>query len=69
MARITVTIEANNAAFYDDEGGEAGGYYAALETARILRDVADRMLTDGLVSVPALFDYNGNRVGAVTVEN
>ena len=53
---LTVEIETNNAAFEDN---------CPQETARILRDLADR-IENGLGSGQdsgALLDINGNRVG------
>lgn len=58
--KITITIETGNAAFDDAPMGE---------TARILREMADRLEHEG---PPNKFyscrDYNGNIVGRVTVE-
>lgn len=56
---ITITIEADNAAF-DDSG----------EVARILRELAERIdgEADRELSNPIfLRDYNGNKVGALRV--
>lgn len=61
MERITITIETGNAAFEDEP---------ASEVARILRAAADRVEETGEVphcGLP-LFDVNGNRCGAVTIE-
>lgn len=56
--RITITIETGNSAF--DDG-------PMTETARILREVADRMEGDGILGNRNLFDHNGNRVGQVSI--
>ena len=55
-----VQIDTGNAAFDEDNGG------AAAETARILREIADR-LENGRTEGPA-FDLNGNTVGRYTLE-
>lgn len=61
MARVTITIDTDNAAFED-----AG---RAHETARILRELADRIedtdLPNGMLH---LRDVNGNTVGQFEVE-
>lgn len=49
---LTVQIETTNDAFFDDRGAE---------TARILRELADK-IENGADEV-MLRDYNGNRVG------
>lgn len=69
MARIAITIETGNAAFCDPETGEESGHYAAEEVARIIRSIADRMLTESTIEVPAPFDWNGNRATTITVES
>lgn len=55
--KITVTISTDNAAFEDNEAGE---------TARILRDLADKLERRGLMDIAAI-DENGNKVGRFTV--
>jgi len=57
--KYSISIECSNAAFID-QGPEQ-------ELSRILRDLADRLDSEGITD-RALFDLNGNRVGAVTVE-
>lgn len=62
---FTLTLDTDNAAF--DDGN------AAAETARILRDCADRIergddgdwTLDGIVL--SLYDVNGNRVGQAEI--
>ena len=64
--KFTLTIDCDNAAF----DPEADGVYPGTETARILRDVAGSLEGDGFepgTSWP-LFDINGARVGAASVE-
>jgi hypothetical protein len=51
-------VHTENAAFEDNRG---------YEIARILRDAADKIETG--TSEGALFDYNGNRVGAFELED
>lgn len=60
---VTVTIRCENAAFRDDDDtGHA-------EVARILRELADRVVAaghDGQTSFTlAAIDYNGNTVGSL----
>lgn len=57
--KISIVITTGNAAF----GDEAEGH---LEVARILRAMAERMESHGILPVPK--DSNGNVVGSVTVE-
>lgn len=61
--KITITIDTGNAAFDDGAFG--------IEVARILRnmaeDIADETEPEG-INGKRLYDYNGNRVGAVTVK-
>ena len=54
MAIFRVTINTGNAAFEDNGPGS--------EVAEILRDLAHRCETAGLMDFP-LLDTNGNRVG------
>ena len=54
---ISITIKTSNAAF--DDG-------PATEIARILRGLADRLERDG-IPPNTLFDANGNRCGAITI--
>lgn len=60
---ITITIQCDNAAFDD---GHAGA-----EVARILRKLAARVDGDSLSDYcgSSLHDINGNKVGAVDVED
>ena len=56
---ITIKIKTGNSAFQDDQFD--------LEVARILRELANDFV-DGKVSRDkGLFDYNGNRVGGVSI--
>jgi len=60
--RLSVTIVTGNAAFENMEG---------YECARILRELADRLMqSDDLSTVEEhrLYDLNGNKVGTVKVE-
>ena len=57
MEQITITIRTGNAAFTD---------YPVSETARILRDLAERLERDD-IPPEKLMDINGNHVGEVTV--
>lgn len=50
-----ITIETDNAAFGEDEGG------AGPEVARILREVADKV--ENGAAGGRVFDFNGNGVG------
>ena len=54
---ITVTIKTENAAFGDQPEAE---------TARILRDIADKLELRGLSDIWAV-DGNGNTVGGLSV--
>lgn len=56
-ARITIVIETGNAAFDDAP---------ASEISRILRAMADRMESHGMLPAPR--DANGNTCGTVTVQ-
>ena len=56
--RLTIVIDTGNAAFGEEEGH--------LEVARILRAMAERMESHGILPVPK--DHNGNVCGSVTVE-
>ncbi len=56
---MRITIKTGNAAFRES-------YDAAAETGRILRDLAERVQTDGMPEPGdpiILYDINGNRVG------
>lgn len=55
--RFTIVIQTGNAAFEDAP---------ATEVARILRAMADRMESCGMLPVPR--DANGNKCGSVTTE-
>ncbi len=64
MSYIRITISTGNAAFDNRESSE---------TARILREIADR-LDDAAWMIPTidhnpLYDVNGNRVGAIKVRH
>jgi len=62
MAHIIITIDTDNAAFEDDNGG-------GQETARILHGLADKMEHFGsLCGGNKLMDYNGNTCGNVQVK-
>jgi len=54
--KVKIEINCDNAAFESPE----------LEVGRILRELADRVEVNGLDEVP-LRDYNGNRVGQLSV--
>ncbi len=54
---ITITIKTDNAAFEDGN--------RAAEVARILRHLADRIVTDLPPQPTKLLDRNGNTVGEV----
>jgi len=58
MERIVITIKTGNAAFEESR---------AAETARILRDLADRFEAYGLCD-PKLRDINGNTCGQVEIQ-
>lgn len=60
MAKFTIEIETNGAAFGDDT--PEGRVERALELARILKQVAHDLETVN-ASRTALHDYNGNRCG------
>lgn len=64
MARATITIKMNNAAFSNDDGE---GLARGPELARILRGLADRIADDPDPSGCPLHDVNGNRVGEFAV--
>jgi hypothetical protein len=53
MPRMIISFEMDNAAFDDN---------ACTETARILRNLADRM-EEGINEVSKIYDANGNRIG------
>lgn len=61
MSLVTMTLSTNNAAFDDDP---------AVEIARILRAVAQRLTMEGVDCIEddgmALRDFNGNTVGRIT---
>lgn len=59
MARYTITIDTDNAAFGDTD------YEAQREVADILRKLADRLDNDDVRS--PLRDSNGNTVGLFTI--
>jgi hypothetical protein len=59
--KITITINADNAAFDNDRASRSH-----TEVARIVADVARWFDTDGPYDGP-LFDCNGNTVGSVKV--
>jgi hypothetical protein len=60
VRKITIEIETGNAAFGDDPGEEI---------ARILGEIGDKLVEGRPAgSIPPLFDWNGQRVGTVTVE-
>lgn len=63
MARITVTIDTDNAAFGPDTEGEAQ------EVAIVINRLSHRVLETGAIfEVPeAILDTNGNRVGSFLV--
>lgn len=70
--RINIEINTGNAAFGDADGNVGEPYFIAQETARILRELADKLeempslaTTLGLLS---LRDSNGNTVGDLTTE-
>ena len=56
--KLKIEIECDNAAF-----GDAPEW----EVARILRELADRVIDEDCLAHP-IFDANGNRVGRSTVE-
>ena len=62
MAKLTLTIDRDNAAFDDGNDGR--------ELARILRALASRLEGDavGFGGDVSLFDLNGNRVGACLLD-
>ena len=67
---ITIKIDTRNAAFLDDDeavedGVTPSGAARDEEVSRILRAWASRIPKDGYGA--RLYDYNGNRVGAVIV--
>ena len=53
---LTLNLESYNAAFSDEDGEDAD-----YETARILREIADKIEYGYTSGYPT--DYNGNRVG------
>jgi len=55
-----IAIEMENAIFDDDQD-------AQYEVARILKELAERIIRDGLSDAIGLFDQNGNRVGQMSV--
>jgi len=57
MAKLTLTVDRDNAAFSDGND--------ACELARILRKLADRLESENMdyAGTVGLHDYNGNRVG------
>ena len=59
MRLILEPIDANGAAFVDDEPRG--------EMARILRDLAQR-LEEGSEEKGGMYDYNGNRVGGWRID-
>lgn len=66
MGQIQITINTDNAAFYDDEGFLA----PALEVARILKDLASELEIKAGWGIEwfdeqPILDVNGNRVGEV----
>jgi hypothetical protein len=61
MSSITIVINTDNAAF---DGGN--GADEPLELACILRAMADRVLSSGILPAPK--DSNGNTVGEVSYE-
>lgn len=71
--RIQIQIDTANAAFGDADGNVGEPYFIALETARILHELADKLAesphlvaTSGTIQ---LRDANGNTVGhAITEE-
>ena len=71
---ITIKIDTGNAAFHDDdradedrtEDDDEDNTARDAEVARILRAWAARIPEDGYGA--RLMDYNGNRVGSVTLE-
>ena len=67
MAKLTITIKTDNAAFYDEYSGDI--YRPVPEVTRILRELADDMEAKESVrgSFP-LLDANGKRVGDCTYE-
>ena len=62
MATVTITIETTNDAFND-------GAHGAFEVARILGELADTVRSDGTICQRSLWDSNGNRVGAMSIED
>ncbi len=61
--RLTITIDLDNAAFYESECGPG------LEIARILREYSKRAEDETIEAgrSVSLWDYNGNRVGQAKI--
>jgi hypothetical protein len=59
MATYHLEIDLDNAAF----GNEDGDAWEGAEVARILRELADRIEGDEIVSGRVLLDVNGNCAG------
>lgn len=62
---ITIKIATGNAAFCAEDGAHVDAEARDREVGRILREWAARIPEDGYSA--NLYDYNGNRVGAVTM--
>lgn len=62
---ITIKINTNNAAF-NNENGVSNDYIRNLETARILKKLAEKLekLPDVTWNAVPLYDINGNHIGS-----
>lgn len=69
MARLTITIDLDNAAFsgYHDEE-EPIAHTAVGEVGRLLTNYVQAIESAGYITNPLLVDHNGNRVGTVNLE-
>ena len=66
--KIVIEIDTENAAFDEDnEGARQEG--SMFETARILREVANRFAAGSWPMDGAIFDANGNTIGEVTLRD
>jgi hypothetical protein len=67
MAKFTVNIDCDNAAFCDD--GDATASSAAPELARILREIADKIESGAQYDFSqTIRDINGNDVGRYAIK-
>lgn len=64
MSKAYVTIDTSNDAFHN----EAGEYEPALEVARILRELADRLEQDPQRTRVPASDTNGHLVASLVIE-